>query len=128
MSAQHAMIPILYCSQLVPSVLGSCKIQREFLVHKIMVKTWDGRAPFYPEIGYDKDMEFIERHRDHLAHEGVWLDHKDSSGEESSDDEGEDESSKDGGEDNITNGLTQRMFELPTSYDCNDHYQPHAQR
>lgn len=48
-----------------------------------MVKTWDGRAPFYQEIGYAKNMEFVERHRDHLdlAREGVWLDREDSSGE-----------------------------------------------
>lgn len=59
-----------------------------------MVKTWDGRAPFYPEIGYAKDMEFVERHRDHLAREGVWLDRKDSSGEESIENKDEDESSE----------------------------------
>jgi hypothetical protein len=93
-SAQNVTIPVLYCSQLVPSMLGSCKIQREFLIHKIMVKTWDGRAPFYPEIGYAKDMEFVERHRDHLAREGVWLDRKDSSGEESIENKDEDESSE----------------------------------
>jgi hypothetical protein len=31
-------------------------------MHKIMVKNLDGQAPFYPEIGYEKDMESVERH------------------------------------------------------------------
>ena len=74
-------------------------------------------------------MEFVERRRDHLAREGVWLAREDSSGEESSENKDEDESSEDGGEDKITYGLMmQQMSESPPLYDCNDHYHPHAQR
>ena len=54
-----------------------------------MVKAWDGQALFYPEIGYEKDGEFVERHPDHLACEGIALDNEDSNDDESSKDERE---------------------------------------
>lgn len=79
---------------------------------------WDGRASFYPQIGYDKDADFMIRFQAYLDQEGIPF----RNGSESSSDE--DESSSDNGSSSDCSGITEEIANNPPLYDRLDHYHP----
>mmetsp|Transcript_30235 Transcript_30235/g.54750 ORF Transcript_30235/g.54750 Transcript_30235/m.54750 type:complete len:183 (+) Transcript_30235:112-660(+) len=78
--------------------------------------TWDGRAPFYPDVGYEKDKEFVNRFREYLISEGISLENGDSEDDDSGDE------SDEGAE--VTDGLSEQLVQSPPLYDRSDHYHP----
>jgi hypothetical protein len=80
---------------------------------------WDGRASFYPQIGYDKDADFMVRFQAYLDQEGIPF----RDGSESSSDD--DESSSDNGSSSDCSGIIiEEIANNPPLYDRLDHYHP----
>lgn len=71
---------------------------------------WDGRVPFYPQVGYEKDAEFMEMYTNFLEKEGL-----DSRSDERS------ESSEDYDDGDNGGGLPRRIIYEPPVYDRRDH-------
>ena len=77
---------------------------------------WDGRASFYPAIGYDIDKEHIKMYEDVMEREGFC----EEDSEASKDSESDDSNATDG--DAI--GVTDETFTSPPLYDRDHHYHP----
>jgi len=77
---------------------------------------WDGRASFFPGVGYEKDRELISRYKEYLSSQGY-----------SFDDDGEsagDWSSNDIEEEIEEGELTRHFVNSPPLYNRSDHYNP----
>ncbi|KAL3804198.1 hypothetical protein HJC23_013717 [Cyclotella cryptica] len=79
--------------------------------------TWDGRASFYPKVGYERDVEFMARFKAYLDEEHIPFD---PSSENSSDNESQSDS------DDSTSevGISPKVANNPPLYDRIDHYHP----
>jgi len=78
--------------------------------------TWDGRASFYPEIGYDIDKAHIKIYEDVMEREGF----REENSEASEDSESDDSDVTDGD----AKGVTYQIFTSPPLYDRHHHYHP----
>ena len=86
--------------------------------------SWDGRTPFYPNVGYEKDKEFMNRHNKYLACKDIPLENGDSKDEGlkwESDRSSEEEID---GVTKVAHGLSKQLVNLPPLYDHSDHYHP----